>query len=163
MATQKAGSAAPKHPDIKRLSFLADLLDNRFQIPGTSIRFGLDALIGLIPYAGDLLGLLVSGYLLILLVRNGAGPLLILKMVGNYLLDATVGAIPVLGDVFDLAFQANTRNVALLIQYYESGETRPSALKSMLLLAFVLFAILTVCTVLFIWGAVLFFQWLFSL
>ena len=102
MATQKAGSASPKHPDIERLSFLADLLDNRFQIPGTSIRFGLDAVIGLIPYAGDLLGLLVSGYLLLLLVRNGAGPLLILKMIGNYLLDAAVGAIPVLGDVFDM-------------------------------------------------------------
>jgi nitrate reductase NapE component len=163
MATQKAGSASSKHPDIERLSLLADLLDNRFQIPGTSIRFGLDAIIGLIPYAGDLLGLLISGYLLLLLVRNGAGPLLILKMVGNYLLDAAVGAIPVLGDVFDIAFQANSRNVALLIQYYESGEARPSALKSMLLLAFVLFAILTVCTVFFIWGALLFFQWLFSL
>jgi hypothetical protein len=118
MTTQKTGSATKRHPDIERLSFLADLLDNRFQIPGTSIRFGLDAIIGLIPYAGDLLSLLVSGYLLLLIVRNGAGPMLILKMVGNYLLDAAIGAIPVLGDLFDIAFQANTRNVALLIQYY---------------------------------------------
>ena len=135
MTTQKTGSATKRHPDIERLSFLADLLDNRFQIPGTSIRFGLDAIIGLIPYAGDLLSLLVSGYLLLLIVRNGAGPMLILKMVGNYLLDAAIGAIPVLGDLFDIAFQANTRNVALLIQYYERDEPRPSALKSMLLLA----------------------------
>ena len=161
MTTQKAGSGPKRHPDIERLTFLAELLDNRFRIPGTSVRFGLDAIIGLVPYAGDLLGLLVSGYLLLLIVRNGAGPLLILKMVGNYLLDAAVGAIPVLGDVFDLAFQANTRNVALLIQYYERGEARPSALKSMLLLALVLFAVLIVCTVFFIWGAMLFFQWLF--
>jgi len=84
-------------------------------------------------------------------------------MVGNYLLDAAIGAIPVLGDLFDIAFQANTRNVALLIQYYERDEPRPSALKSMLLLALVLFLILIACTVFFIWIAVLFFQWLFSL
>lgn len=156
-------STQQQPPDMKRLAALADLLDNRFRIPGTNIRFGLDAIIGLFPFGGDLISLLISGFLMNMVVRNGAGPGLLLRMMGNYLIDTAVGSIPILGDIFDVAFKANRRNVDLLTQYYKRGEARPSAIKSMRLLVFLFFLLLVLTTMFMIWCASLFFQWLFSL
>ena len=90
------------------------LLDSRFRIPGTNIRFGLDALLGLVPVAGDVVTLALSGYLFVLMARHGGGPLLLLRMAGNVALDALVGAIPLVGDLFDIGFKANVRNLDLL-------------------------------------------------
>lgn len=163
METPEPMPEAQQHPDLERLSALAALLDNRFRIPGTNIRFGLDALIGLIPYGGDLISLLVSGFLMLMVVRNGAGPTLLLKMMGNYLLDTAIGSVPVLGDIFDVAFKANRRNVDLLTKYYESGQAQPSAVQSMLLLFFLFLTLMISLTVFVIWSASLFLQWLFSL
>ena len=99
----------------------ADLLDNRFRIPGTDIRFGLDFLIGLIPYIGDVIGLAISGVLLLVMARNGASGMVALKMAGNILLDAMVGVFPLVGDLFDLGYKANRRNVNLLQEHYREG------------------------------------------
>lgn len=110
---------------MDRLDSLAQFLDNRFRIPGTNLRFGLDALIGLVPVAGDLVGLLLSTYLFTIMARRGAGPLIMLRMVFNFLADAAIGAIPFLGDLFDFGFKANTRNVLLLKNYYAEGKKRP--------------------------------------
>ncbi len=113
--------------DLKFLDKLADFLDNRFRIPFTRIRFGMDAVIGLVPYVGDLFTFLVSGVLVIVLVRKGASGMLGVKMVGNILLDGVVGSVPLLGDLFDIRYKANYRNVQLMKQHYEQGKHGGSA------------------------------------
>ena len=134
--------------DLTRLDALATLLDNRFRIPGTEIRFGLDGIIGLVPYVGDLAGFVVSGILMRIMIQRGAGPLLMLRMMSNFTFDAVMGIIPVAGDLFDFGYKANRRNVELLKKYYADGKAHPSAKGSLALLGllfFVLFAFL-------IWG-----------
>ena len=96
----------PQDPDLARLDALAKLLDNQFRIPATNLRFGLDGLIGLVPYLGDMTGFVVSGFLMHTMLRKGAGPLLMLRMLFNFVLDAIVGIVPVVGDLFDFGFKA---------------------------------------------------------
>lgn len=135
-------------PALARLDALAKILDDQFRIPGTSIRFGLDGIIGLVPYLGDIAGFVVSGILLRTMIQRGAGPLLMLRMMGNFVFDAVMGVIPIAGDIFDFGYKANRRNVNLLKQYYADGKAKPSAKWSVALLGivfFVLFAFL-------IWG-----------
>lgn len=100
--------------ELERLSRLARLLDEAVRIPGTQVRVGLDALIGIIPGAGDALSAAVSAYLIGQAARIGVPPLLIARMVGNLAVDLLVGAVPVAGDLFDIGFRANRRNVELL-------------------------------------------------
>ncbi|MBW4709533.1 DUF4112 domain-containing protein [Roseobacter sp. YSTF-M11] len=100
--------------EIKKLDHLSSLLDSRFRIPGTPIRFGWDSILGLIPGVGDLALLGPSAYLIYQGYRLGVRKRTIARMVANTGLDFFIGAVPVLGDVFDLAFKANNRNVALL-------------------------------------------------
>jgi len=92
-------------------------MDEAVRIPGTRFRVGLDGLAGLVPGVGDALTAAVSGYALLAAARTGAPKSVIARMAGNILLDTLVGAVPVLGDVFDLAFKANRRNLHLLEQY----------------------------------------------
>ncbi|MDX1940317.1 MAG: DUF4112 domain-containing protein [Saprospiraceae bacterium] len=136
----------------------ADLLDNRFRIPGTQIRFGFDFLIGLIPYAGDMIGLAVSGLLILVMARNGASGMVGLKMAGNILLDAMVGVFPIIGDLFDLRYKANTRNVRLLQQHYHEGKHQGSAIWAILLI------LLALVVVFFLMAYVIWqlFSWVFQ-
>ncbi len=134
--------------DLAALDLVANLMDNALRVPFTNFRFGLDALLGLVPGVGDFAGLAVGGALVVVMVRRGAGPILMLKMLGNILLDALVGAIPVLGDWFDFGFKANRRNVDLLKKYYAEEGAKPRAGVSALLLAAVFLALL----VLIGWG-----------
>ncbi len=101
---------------LARLDKLADFLDSKFMIPGTSIRFGWDGLIGLVPGIGDTLTLLPQLYFLYEALRAQVDLPTILKMVVNVLIDWAVGSIPVLGDIFDVAFQSNLRNAKLLAE-----------------------------------------------
>jgi hypothetical protein len=109
-----AGRARRDDGATPELDALAHLMDGAFRIPGLNIRFGLDALIGLIPGIGDLLTKLVSIYLLTLAQRYGVPRITTLRMGLNIGIDAVLGAIPFVGDLFDLAWKANERNVALL-------------------------------------------------
>ncbi len=104
----------------------ANLLDTQFVIPGTRIRFGADFLLGLLPGLGDAVSLGFSGILVAAMARQGASPLLLVRMLINILLDAVVGAIPVLGNLFDLFYRANSRNVKLMRQHYREGKHRGS-------------------------------------
>jgi Domain of unknown function (DUF4112) len=140
MATQNDQQHNTTDPDLARLEGLAKLLDNQFRIPGTNFRFGLDGIIGLVPYVGDLAGLVVSGFLLRTMIRRGAGPILMLRMLGNYALDAIVGIVPFIGDLFDFGFKANRRNVAMLRQYYASGKKPVPAKWSIALLTILFLA-----------------------
>lgn len=107
---------------------LARALDRAFRVPGTSLRFGLDPILGLLPIGGDAIAALASGYILYIAWRNGAPGSLIGRMLLNVLVDTAVGSIPVLGDVFDAGWQANARNMALLERWVgEEGATRPAS------------------------------------
>ncbi|GJL89556.1 MAG: hypothetical protein DHS20C03_32650 [Minwuia thermotolerans] len=100
--------------DFERLDRLVTLLDNSIRIPGTRIRVGLDGLIGLVPGIGDSLMLLISLYVVLRARMLGAPLSIILQMLVNVALDFVVGSVPVLGDIFDIAFKANIRNIDLL-------------------------------------------------
>jgi hypothetical protein len=99
--------------EIARLEWLADLLDSRFRIPGTQIRFGLDPLVGLVPVAGDFIGLLASLYIVVELADLGLPLFTKLRMLTNILLDFFVGSVPLVGDVLDVAIRVNRKNLAL--------------------------------------------------
>lgn len=106
--------------DIKQLERWAWLLDNSIRVPGTSIKMGLDSLIGLIPGLGDITGGVFSSYILLQAVSAGVAPVIIARMVVNILLDTLIGMIPLVGDIFDIAFKANLRNIELMSDYYNS-------------------------------------------
>jgi hypothetical protein len=116
-------------------------MDSQFRIPGTEIRFGFDSIIGLIPVAGDLSTVAVSGYMLVILARNGASGFLLARMVLNVAIDALIGMIPLVGDLFDIAFKANMRNLRLMQEHYQEGRHRGSAWKVIIPVLLVLFAI----------------------
>lgn len=99
---------------IRRLSRLARLMDVQFRLPGTKFRYGLDGLIGLIPGVGDVAGAAISGYIVLEAKRLGASNWILARMIGNVLIEVVIGAIPVLGDLFDIVFKANVRNLRLL-------------------------------------------------
>lgn len=100
----------------KGLDDLARYLDGLFRIPGTEWRFGLDALIGLIPNFGDTLTSLASFYILIAGVRYGVPKITLLRMAFNIGIDYLVGSIPVVGDAFDFYWKANRQNIELIRQ-----------------------------------------------
>ena len=131
-------------PDLEWVDSWSRLLDTWFQIPGTKIRFGADFLIGLVPGAGDLLSLGLSGLLIATMAKNGASVQLVVRMLFNVLLDSLVGAIPILGDVFDLFYKANYRNLQLMREYYDVGKHRGSVWP---LVGFVLFCMLLMLAV----------------
>jgi len=109
--------------EVEKLDRLSTLLDSRFRIPGTPIRFGWDSILGLVPGAGDLASLGPSAYLIYQGYRLGARKRTILRMSANTGLDFVIGAVPVLGDIFDLVFKANNRNFALLRKELADGLT----------------------------------------
>lgn len=115
-------SASQRSKALKTVDTVAKLLDSQFKIPGTEFRFGLDAIAGLIPVGGDAVSFLASGALVLTMVRHGASGQLAARMLGNIAIDALVGAVPFLGDLFDVAFKANNRNVELLKEHYDEGK-----------------------------------------
>ena len=104
---------------VARLEALAKLMDSAFVIPGTNVRMGLDGIVGLLPVAGDLISGLMSSYMIWEAKQLGAPRWLIARMMANTLLDTTLGAVPVLGDAFDVLFRANLKNMALLRRHME--------------------------------------------
>lgn len=107
---------APLTPDdpLLRARAVAKLLDSAVGVPGTGIRFGLDPVLGLVPGLGDLAGMMLSGYLVVLAGRLGAPRMVVVRMVANVAIDTLGGSVPLVGDLFDVAWKSNTRNLALL-------------------------------------------------
>jgi hypothetical protein len=99
---------------VERLDRLSVLLDTALVIPGTNIRFGADAIIGLVPGIGDTITTAMSAYIVYEAYRLGAPRHLIARMIANVALDGVVGAVPVAGDVLDVFWRANRRNMRLL-------------------------------------------------
>ncbi|MEM6766836.1 MAG: DUF4112 domain-containing protein [Bacteroidota bacterium] len=109
-------------PELLVLEGITSLMDNKFRLPFTQFRFGLDPIIGLVPLAGNIMGFLISGLIIISMVRYGTSFKLLLLMLGNIILDFLVGLIPVLGIIFDVGYKANRRNYHLLDEHYEEGK-----------------------------------------
>ena len=105
---------------LSRIRWLSYLLDERFRIPGTRQRIGLDGLLGILPGVGDTVGALLSIYILFEAIQIGVPRSTLLRMIANIALDTVVGAIPVAGDIFDVAWKANKKNVALVNAYIAS-------------------------------------------
>ncbi|HYR33299.1 MAG TPA: DUF4112 domain-containing protein [Burkholderiales bacterium] len=103
----------------QRLNFLAWLLDSSIPIPGTRLTIGLDALIGLFPFIGDLLGVVASSYILAEANRMGVGRTILARMAFNVAIEGVIGIVPIAGDVFDAAWKANQKNVRLLNAWAE--------------------------------------------
>ncbi len=101
----------------QRLEALANLLDSCFVVPGTQIRFGIDGLIGLVPFAGDVFAGVLSSLIVVAAWFRGAPPVLLARMLANLALDVVIGIVPILGDAFDIAWKANRRNYALLTRH----------------------------------------------
>lgn len=99
-------------------------MDSAVAIPGTNVRLGLDALVGLVPVVGDLVTTAISSYILYEARRLGASKFTLARMAANIAIDGVVGAIPIAGDVFDVAFRANRRNMALLRDHLERQRRR---------------------------------------
>lgn len=106
----------------KQVEDMAHVLDDAIRIPGTSLRFGLDPLIGLVPLAGDVL-MVVTGAALLLIARQLRVPFsLLLRMSYNQLLNGLLGSIPALGDLYSFGFKSHAKNTALLIRAVKQGE-----------------------------------------
>jgi hypothetical protein len=106
-----------RHERIARLDALASLLDTAFILPSTNVRFGFDALIGLIPGIGDVITTAISLYIVHEARQLGAPLHVIMRMLANVALDGFVGAVPLVGDAFDVMWRANRRNVRLLREW----------------------------------------------
>ena len=100
--------------EAARVRALAKVLDSAIRIPGTSITLGLDAHVGLVPGVGDVAGAAMSGYIVLAAARLGVPPSVLARMLLNLGVDTLVGSVPLLGDLFDVGFRANTRNAALV-------------------------------------------------
>lgn len=114
----------PPAADPRSLALLrrwAVLLDSAFRVPGTSIRFGLDAIVGLVPGIGDVSAPLFAGILIVTGVRMRVPAIVLARMLVNAALDAMIGLVPILGDLADVAWKANLRNLALLERYAQPG------------------------------------------
>ncbi len=143
---------------ISNVESMAKWMDSKFTIPGTNFKFGLDALIGLIPGAGDFATLFVSGYMISILARNGASGFVVARMALNIVLDALLGSIPILGDIFDVAFKANIRNMNLMREHYVEGRHKGGAWRVVLPVMVLLFLLVGALA----WVSYKIFSWVFD-
>jgi len=144
---------------LERIEAISRLMDSQFRIPGTQIRFGLDPILGLFPFAGNLAGYLVGAYLIFEMYRNGASGKLLVKMTGNVILDAIFGTIPYIGIIPDIWYKANNRNIRLLKQHYKEGKHGGSGWGIILVILAILFGLIG----LLIYLTYELFQWLAGL
>jgi hypothetical protein len=127
---------------LARVRTLARALDSALRIPGTSFRFGLDPILGLVPALGDLAGAVLSGYIVLAGIRMGVSRSGVLRMVGNIAIDTLVGSVPIVGDLFDAGWKSNNRNVALIERHMADPGTARTANRFLILGAVVALVIL---------------------
>jgi hypothetical protein len=113
------GTGPSRTDTLARLDALATLMDSAIAIPGTRLRLGLDSLIGLVPGIGDIASAVISSYIVWEARQLGLPRWKIARMIGNVALDTTVGAIPLVGDVLDVFFKSNRRNLKILRDHLE--------------------------------------------
>jgi hypothetical protein len=142
---------------LRHVRRVAHWMDSEFEIPGTSFRFGLDPLLGLLlPGVGSVASSMVSLALIGTMMQYGASGHVLVRMLINVLIDTVVGSIPLVGNVFDFVYKANDKNVELLRRHYEEGRYQGSGRG---LIAALLVAIMAAGG-LIIWGTVLLLTWI---
>ena len=132
-------SSHPESIRAKQLSlvrFLADLLDQRFTIPGTSIRIGLDPIVSLIPGVGDLVANIAGSFILLVAAKFGVPKIVLIRMGLNIAINAAIGAIPFFGDILSIWFRSNVKNVQLLERHAGATGGRARAGDWLFVLAF---------------------------
>lgn len=147
---------------VTTLRWWADLLDSRFRVPGTQIRFGIDPLLSLVPGIGDLASPVFAVVLIVQGLRQRVPRVVLLRMMLNALLDALIGAVPLLGNVGDVFWRANVANLALLDRHARAGAVPPSTGDYVFVTA-VLFGcamLLMIPIALGLWLAIGLWQWL---
>ena len=144
---------------LKWVEHISYLLDEKFRLPGTNFRFGLDPILNLIPYAGSFTGLILSAALVLTMAKHGASSRIVTLMAINVFLDATLGSIPLIGQIFDFFYKANTKNIQLLREHYYEGKHQGSG-KNILMVAIL---VLVILFILFIYVAYKLLEWMFSL
>jgi Domain of unknown function (DUF4112) len=120
-----SGDILSNDPRTRRVRTLARLLDNAITIPGTSWKIGLDPIIGLIPGIGDMIGAVLSGYIVLEAVQAQVPTFTLARMLVNVGIDTLLGSVPALGDVFDAAWKSNVMNVALLERHLATAGSTP--------------------------------------
>lgn len=146
-------------PDLSGIEWMAKMLDSKFRIPGTSFSFGLDPIIGLIPFLGSGVTLILQGSLTLYMLKYGASRKVAIKMALNVLFDTILSSIPFLGQIGDFFFKANKKNVKLLKEHYFEGKHKGSGTGIILLLLLFLLALLA----LFCFGAYELIKWIIHL
>jgi len=139
-----------KKPGSKWIERLVYLMDEQFRIPGTKFRFGFDPIMNLFPFVGDMTGFVISAGLLLAMAKKGLGNKLVVLMSINILLDVTIGAIPVIGQIFDFFFKANSRNLRLMQEHYVEGKHQGSG-KSTLIFALIIMIAILILLVFLLW------------
>jgi hypothetical protein len=114
----RSQSDTSRRAALERIDMLARLFDTAFMVPGTNIRFGVEAVMRLVPGIGDAAASALSCYLLYEAHNLGVPKPLFARLVANVAIEGLVGAVPVLGDLFDVGFRANRRNVKILQDYF---------------------------------------------
>lgn len=107
---------------LKWVERISGLMDDQFKLPGSNFRFGLDPIINLIPFIGDISGFIVSAALVLVMAKNGVSRKVVILMVLNICIDALIGGIPLIGNVFDFYYKSNSLNIKLLKEHYEEGK-----------------------------------------
>ncbi|MDX2098409.1 MAG: DUF4112 domain-containing protein [Leptolyngbyaceae cyanobacterium bins.59] len=129
---------------LKRVRLLSHVLDNAVPIPGTSYRVGIDPLLGLLPGGGDVVGGALSAYLVLEASRLGLPRATLVRMVTNIIIESLAGTVPVIGDLFDVTWKANARNLALLEHHVRSPRTTKAADRRFVILLLVGLAIVVI-------------------
>lgn len=129
-------------PDLLALRRFATLMDEAFVIPGTRMRFGLDAVVGLVPGIGDIVGAMMSTWIIAGALRHRVPATVILRMIGNIVIDLVFGSIPIAGDVFDFLYEENVKNMRLLERHRDRRRPPRSAASIALVLALIIGSLL---------------------
>jgi uncharacterized protein DUF4112 len=147
---------------LRQFRWWAELLDNRFRIPGTNIRFGIDPILSLVPGIGDLASPLFTMALLAQAIGWRVPRVVLVRMVMNALIDALIGMVPVAGNIGDIFWRANTANLALLERHAQPGvRPRPGDYAFVWAMTALLGMLLLVPVLLGLWVSLLIWRWLF--
>ena len=150
--------------DDENLDLLSHLLDDFIKVPGTPVRFGLDGIVGVIPGIGDLIGGIASCIIILAAWVRGVSYATVVRMVANVVIEVSIGSIPILGDMFDIAWRANRRNYALLTgSIYEPRKYTIQSWFFLAALCLVLAALIIVPMILVTWIAAYIMRSLFGM
>jgi len=147
-------------PDLQLIANVVKLMESSIRIPFTNRTIGLEPIIGLIPVLGDMVGFIISGWIMVSLLRNGASGKVTAKMFLNLGIDTLLMFVPIAGNVADFFFKANQRNLVLAIEHYKYGKNQGSAWPVLIPVIGVLVLMFIILVGGSIWLLILLIQWL---